>query len=80
MHKDRDGLIKAGPVWDYNFSLNNASTEIEGWQWEDGRTGSNDWYDIMCRKGWPVERVVDWCIGEPVLIADQTLVKALKLF
>jgi hypothetical protein len=47
MHKDRDGLIKAGPVWDYNFALNNFGDEIEGWQWQDGRTGTNDWYDIL---------------------------------
>lgn len=47
MHKDRDGAIVAGPVWDYNFSLGNISDDLEGWQWEEGRQGSNDWYDII---------------------------------
>jgi len=47
MHKDRNELIKAGPVWDYNFSLNNFGDEIEGFQWQSGRTGSKDWFDIL---------------------------------
>jgi hypothetical protein len=47
MHKDRNERIKAGPVWDYNFSLNNFGDDIEGFQWQSGRRGSNDWFDIL---------------------------------
>ncbi len=46
-HKDREGLLTAGPVWDYNFSLDSLGTDIEGWQWEDGRRGTNDWFQIL---------------------------------
>jgi hypothetical protein len=37
----------AGPIWDYNFSLGNFSTDLEGWQWEDGRRGTNDWFQVL---------------------------------
>jgi hypothetical protein len=47
MHKDRDGLIKAGPVWDYNFALGNVSTDLEGLHWEEVRQGSNDWHRLL---------------------------------
>ncbi len=49
-HKDRDGLIQAGPLWDYNFSLDSGSEQncaIEGWQWEEGRKGTNDWFLLL---------------------------------
>ena len=26
----------------------NVSTDLEGWQWEEGRAGSNDWHAIIC--------------------------------
>jgi hypothetical protein len=47
MHKDRDGLIHAGPVWDYNFSLGNVAEEYEGWQYIEGRNGSHDWHRVL---------------------------------
>lgn len=47
MHKDRDGLITAGPIWDYNFSLGNISTDLEGWQYEEGRKGTNEWHRVL---------------------------------
>lgn len=43
-HKDREGPLMAGPIWDYNFSLGNFATDLEGWQWEEGRAGTNDWF------------------------------------
>ncbi len=49
MHKDREGLITAGPVWDYNFSLGNIGNDLEGWQWEEGRAGSTDWHLVMAQ-------------------------------
>ena len=39
MHKDRDGLLTMGPIWDFNGSLGNAdyfeSWESEGWHYEN---------------------------------------------
>ena len=71
MHKDRDGLLKAGPVWDYNFSLGNVSTEIEGWQWEDGRAGTNDWYRILAVQPEFMAAVAErWQELRPTLLAD----------
>ena len=74
-YKDRDGLLTAGPAWDYNFSLGgilpfqstfppwpgrdtdseDVDTDTgeppmesyEGWQWEVGRKGTNDWYILL---------------------------------
>lgn len=47
-HKDRDGKIVAGPLWDYNLSLDNGgfaeNREIEGFQYEQERQPiANDW-------------------------------------
>jgi hypothetical protein len=47
MHKDRDGLIKAGPVWDYNFTMGNLTSDPETWQIDSGFAGSNDWFRIL---------------------------------
>ncbi len=53
-NKDRDGKLKAGPLWDYNFALgcgrpNNMSPE--SWQYPEAasepghmRRGASDWY------------------------------------
>jgi CotH kinase protein/Chitobiase/beta-hexosaminidase C-terminal domain len=45
-HKDREGLIKAGPLWDYNFSLGSINSEAEGWHAESQLTsrGNDDWF------------------------------------
>ncbi len=46
-HKDRDGKLKAGPLWDYNFSLAvGGATTIDpagGFQY-DGSRNVNNWY------------------------------------
>lgn len=46
-HKDRDGKLKAGPLWDYNFSLAvGGATTIDpagGFQYE-GTRNVNNWY------------------------------------
>lgn len=38
-HKDREGLLKAGPAWDFNLGLGNASFNRaqfpDGWHYED---------------------------------------------
>ena len=45
--KDRDGKIKAGPLWDYNFAFGEGSPDVVdpagGWQALAGRN-VNDWY------------------------------------
>ncbi len=47
MHKERDGLITAGPVWDYNFTLDNYVSDVEGWQVEGGRDSGSNWFRIL---------------------------------
>ena len=53
-YKDRDGLLVAGPLWDYNYSLDNGRStnrDPEGWQYVQAsiepnyvRDGASDWY------------------------------------
>lgn len=50
MYKERNEPIKGGPLWDYNFSLDNLSKDLEGWQWEEVRRGSNDWHLIIWKQ------------------------------
>jgi hypothetical protein len=47
MHKDRDGLINAGPAWDYNFTLGNYVSEVEGWQVDGGQDPGANWFRIL---------------------------------
>lgn len=47
LHKDRDGLVTAGPVWDYNFTMGNYTRELEGWQLAPSPSASNDWFQIL---------------------------------
>jgi hypothetical protein len=46
-HKDRDGKLKAGPLWDYNFSLaiggGNTVDPAGGFQY-NGTRNVNNWY------------------------------------
>lgn len=51
-HKDRDGKIFAGPLWDYNLSLDNGgffeNRETAGWQYEQERMPiANDWMNRL---------------------------------
>jgi hypothetical protein len=74
MHKDRDGLIKAGPVWDYNFALNNFGDDIEGYQWQSGRRGTNDWYDILPEQDLFMAAVVErWRELRQTLLSDTAI-------
>jgi hypothetical protein len=48
-HKDRDGKLTAGPLWDYNFSMDcgrASNRPPEGWQYGLRRTG-NDWFPML---------------------------------
>jgi hypothetical protein len=49
-HKDRDGKLKAGPLWDYNYALDSGratNRNPEGWQWasepQTTRQGGSNW-------------------------------------
>jgi spore coat protein CotH len=51
-HKDRDGKLRAGPVWDFNLSLGstaNGDSQVDQWQFNNGnRIGPPFWtYSIM---------------------------------
>jgi hypothetical protein len=49
-HKDRDGLLVAGPLWDYNFALavggSNATDPEADWQFAGSRN-VNNWYPML---------------------------------
>lgn len=47
LHKERGGPVKAGPVWDYNFTMGNYTRELEGWQLGEARGASNDWFQVL---------------------------------
>jgi CotH kinase protein/Chitobiase/beta-hexosaminidase C-terminal domain len=47
LHKDRDGLITAGPAWDFNFTLGNLVSDVEGWQVDGGRDYGANWFELL---------------------------------
>jgi hypothetical protein len=47
LFKDRDGLINAGPAWDYNFTLGNLVNDVEGWQVDGGRDYGVNWFQRL---------------------------------
>jgi CotH kinase protein/Chitobiase/beta-hexosaminidase C-terminal domain len=59
-HKDRGGLLRAGPLWDYNFSLGvggqNSIDPMGGWQYRGSRN-LNDWYPKLTAEPAFMERV-----------------------
>lgn len=52
-HKDRDGKIVAGPLWDFDLTMGVGgyfeNTNIEGWQYERtiDRQNSSDWFRVL---------------------------------
>lgn len=50
MYKERNEPIHAGPLWDYNFALDNYASDLEGWHWEENRRGTNDWHLIIWKQ------------------------------
>lgn len=59
-HKDRGELLRAGPLWDYNFSLGvggqNSLDPMGGWQYR-GTRNINDWYPKLTGDAAFMERV-----------------------
>ncbi len=74
LYKDRDGLVTAGPVWDYNFSLGEVGTDLEGWQWEEGRAGPTDWHTVMATDpAFWAQVVTRWQELRPGILSDEQL-------
>jgi hypothetical protein len=48
-HKDREALIKAGPLWDYNLAMASFNAGTEGWHFDSQLTGrgNDDWFYIL---------------------------------
>ena len=46
-HKDREGLLNMGPVWDYNLTFGNADYlngwRTNGWYWQDVSDSGYTW-------------------------------------
>lgn len=52
-HKDRNGKLRAGPIWDINLSFGNDlflwgfdRSHPDVWQFEDGNSGATFWKDL----------------------------------
>jgi hypothetical protein len=76
-HKDRDGKLKAGPLWDYNFSLGvGGAGSIDpagGWQFE-GTRNVNNWYQKLTSDPAFMERVqARWAALRQGPLADAAL-------
>lgn len=48
-HKDREALIKAGPLWDYNLAMASFNAGTEGWHFDSQLTGrgNDDWFYLL---------------------------------
>ena len=52
LHKDRDGLLVMGPLWDYNLAAGTGgyfgNTDIEDWQWQHPyNAGEHGWFERL---------------------------------
>jgi hypothetical protein len=45
-HKDRDQLLEAGPLWDFNLGMSSTDADTTGWRFETQLTsrGNDDWF------------------------------------
>lgn len=45
-HKDRNGLLEAGPLWDFNLGMASTNADPTGWRFETQLTsrGNDDWF------------------------------------
>lgn len=50
-HKDRNGKLRAGPIWDYNIAYGSTYfddySQYNLWQFESYQTGAAFWYDLF---------------------------------
>ncbi|MBO0900639.1 CotH kinase family protein [Cellulomonas sp. zg-ZUI199] len=61
-HKDRGGLLTAGPLWDFDLTFGVGgyfqNDQVTGWQYEQTRQNPpNDWFTVLMRDPAFVERV-----------------------
>ncbi len=78
MYKDRDDVIYAGPVWDYNFAMDNYSHKIEGWQIDDVRSGSDDWHLRMWKQqDFKSAFKKRWEELRPNILSNETILKTI---
>ena len=74
MFKERGGLLTAGPVWDYNFALNNYARDTVGWHVEESRRGSNDWHTLLWKQPEFKNAVkARWNELRPTLLSDEAI-------
>lgn len=76
-HKDRDGKLEAGPLWDYNFSLGvggaTSTDPAGGWQYE-GTRNVNNWYPKLTSDPAFMDRVKErWAELRQGPLSDQAL-------
>jgi len=48
-HKDRDGLLKAGPLWDYNFALGGVGAQLADAVPQEGEGPETGWRHVPGR-------------------------------
>jgi hypothetical protein len=62
-HKDRNGKLRMGPVWDWDIGFGNAQFNqchlIEGWRWELARGSNYKWYKRLFDDPDFVQRYID---------------------
>ncbi|MBN1306493.1 MAG: CotH kinase family protein [Chitinispirillaceae bacterium] len=76
MHKERGGPLTAGPVWDYNFALNNFARDTVGWHVEENRRGSNDWHTLIWKQPEFKSAVkARWNELRPTLLSDAAVAR-----
>ena len=76
MYKERGGLLKAGPVWDYNFTLGNFATDTVGWHIEENRRGYTDWHTCLWKQSeFKKAAKARWNELRPTLLSDASIVK-----
>jgi hypothetical protein len=74
LHKDRDGLITAGPAWDYNFTLGNLVSDVEGWQVEGGRDYGANWFQLLfAQPEIKAAMAARWAELRPNILSDAAL-------
>jgi len=83
MHKDREGLLTMGPIWDFNGSLGNAdyfeSWQIEGWHYDNPEFPADnpsgfDWYaQLLVDEGYQQRLSERWSLHRSGAWSDEAL-------
>jgi hypothetical protein len=75
-YKDRDGKISAGPLWDYDLSIDagggNGNLDIAGWQYEQSALRNvNDWFQrLLTAPAFAAQVVARWQALRQGLLSD----------